>query len=74
MRGVEPSNVGFLRTDFELIVGILLNAFDLSCKCYIALSAVVLLYAKPARASNNNCGGYGDTPGQRFHYNSVLPG
>src|SRR5262249_34516994 len=30
--GVEPSNVGLLRTDFELIVGILLNAFDPSCE------------------------------------------
>jgi len=54
----ETSNVGFLRTDFELLAGVLLNALNPSCKGFIALFAAVVLNPKPARANNNNRGDY----------------
>jgi len=72
----EPINIGLLCTDFELFVGVSLNVLNSSFKRRIASLAVnmssVLLYPKPSRANNNNCGDYRDTPSQRFHDASIL--
>ncbi len=74
----EPSNVGLLCADFQSLVGIFLNVFDLPCERCIEFLAINLTpeipLAKPTHAHNdNNCGGYWDNPSQRFHYVSILP-
>jgi hypothetical protein len=74
----EPRNVGLLCADFQSLVDVFLNAFDLPCERGTACPAITrtpeIPLAKPTHAHNDNhCGGYGDTPSQRFHNVSILP-
>jgi hypothetical protein len=73
----EPSNVGLLCADFQSLVGVFLNVFDLPCERRTAFPAITwtpeIPLAKPTHAHNDyHCGGYWDTPSQRFHNVSIL--
>jgi hypothetical protein len=74
----EPSNVGLLCADFQPLVGIFLNVLDLPSERGAVFLAITwtpeIPLAKPTYAHNDHhCGGYWDTPSQRFHNVSILP-
>ncbi len=73
----KSSDVGLLCADFQSLVGIFGDVFDLPCERCTEFFAITgtpeMPEAKPNRArDDNNCGRHWDHPSQHFHYVSIL--